>query len=160
MCVFPGDWPQRNSKELQEAQWRGRGSRSLVQCYTHPLRHLPPTPEHTGYVRVSISHQLEYIFPNNIHYATLFFFWVFFNEPSHFKEEIHFFSIIFTSSCHLCLSGAVFRSHWPPPWCVITVWPLAAPFLIPAPSSQHMTALLLPITCTHTHRSLATVALS
>lgn len=72
MCVFPGDWPQRNSEELQEAQWRGRGSWSLVQCYTHPLRHLPPTPEHTGYVRVSISHQLEHISPNNIHYTRLF----------------------------------------------------------------------------------------
>lgn len=85
---------------------------------------------------------------------------VYWNEPRHFT---FFFSFFFPHPfrLHLCLSGAVFRSHWPQgAWCVITAWPLAAPFLIPAPPSQRLTALLLAITCTHVHRSLATVALS
>lgn len=55
MCLFPGDWPQRNSGELYKAERRG-GIRSLVQCYTHPLRHLPPTQDHARYVRVSTTH--------------------------------------------------------------------------------------------------------
>lgn len=51
MCLFPGDWPQRHSEEMHEAEWRG-GIRSLAQRYTHPLRHLPPTQDHARYVRV------------------------------------------------------------------------------------------------------------
>ena len=80
----------------------------------------------------------------------------FLNEPSHFTEEFQFFSVNFASNWHLCLSGAVFRSHWPQGrWCVITEWPLAALFLIPAPPSQCATAPLLAVTCMHAHRSLA-----
>lgn len=153
--MFPGDWPQRNNEEVQQAEWRGRGNRSLDQRYTHPLRHLPPTPEHTGYVRVSISHQLEHIsYPNIIQETAMFFYF----RPSHFKEEFYFFFkkkntvSLFPSTCHLCLSGAAFISHWPQgPWCVITEWPLTAPFLIPVPPLLCVTALPLPITCTHAH---------
>lgn len=160
MCLFPGDWPQRNSEELCE-WWRG--IQSLAQCYTHPRRHPPPTPDHTRYVRVLLK---------NIH-------WKLINASVNlkadnkeinksFQREILKFSAQtnfltlhshhhLPPTCHPCFSGwAVVRrsqlDHWPQGlWCVITAWPLAAPFPIPPPPPRCVSAPLVPTTSAHTH---------